>query len=349
MPIEFPCPQCNQLLRTPDGTGGRKAKCPQCASLVDIPNAQPERAASPNGPGVSTARPGSVVARDTADTADTNPYTAPREVASPPDFGVGAPGEMELTATRVTMVEILSRTWQRFTENLVPCILFGLIAIGVQMLAQVVNIPLQVLQAAFGEEPAVVIGSVVAQQVWGIVVQAIAMCIAILFTMKFLRRHPEPLKGIFNVGPFFARLFLTQIIIMLMVLGVAAVCALPFGIASLAKQDVPVLVATGVIGVVTAIPFVLYLYMRLSLAQFLIVDRRQGIMEALTNSGIFMKGNVLTLLTTTIVVGILQFVFIIATCCIGSIFAIPFFMLTAAVIYASVTGQWPQTNTPAVA
>ena len=37
MPIEFHCPDCNQFLRTPDGTAGKRAKCPQCGQVVEIP------------------------------------------------------------------------------------------------------------------------------------------------------------------------------------------------------------------------------------------------------------------------------------------------------------------------
>ena len=37
MPIEFPCAQCNSLLRVPDDTVGKKAKCPRCGMLLDIP------------------------------------------------------------------------------------------------------------------------------------------------------------------------------------------------------------------------------------------------------------------------------------------------------------------------
>jgi phage FluMu protein Com len=37
MPIEFHCPSCGKLLRTPDESAGKKAKCPQCATIVEIP------------------------------------------------------------------------------------------------------------------------------------------------------------------------------------------------------------------------------------------------------------------------------------------------------------------------
>jgi phage FluMu protein Com len=146
MPIEFPCPQCNQLLRTPDDTAGRKAKCPQCASVVDIPVAPQSEGAGFN----PFAGKLEMAGGDSGNVeVDTNPYAAPQEAASRPDFGVAAPGDEELVPTRVTTGEILSRTWTRFTNNLVPCLLFGLIAIGIQMAAQVVGIPLQILQTAF--------------------------------------------------------------------------------------------------------------------------------------------------------------------------------------------------------
>jgi phage FluMu protein Com len=39
MPIEFSCPSCRQLVRTPDSAGGKKGKCPQCQTVVQIPPA----------------------------------------------------------------------------------------------------------------------------------------------------------------------------------------------------------------------------------------------------------------------------------------------------------------------
>lgn len=37
MPIEFTCPSCQYLVRTPDTAAGKKGKCPQCQSIVQIP------------------------------------------------------------------------------------------------------------------------------------------------------------------------------------------------------------------------------------------------------------------------------------------------------------------------
>jgi len=37
MAIEFHCPQCQRLMRTPDATAGKKGKCPGCGAITDIP------------------------------------------------------------------------------------------------------------------------------------------------------------------------------------------------------------------------------------------------------------------------------------------------------------------------
>ena len=39
MPIEFRCPTCQSLIRTPDGSSGKQARCPKCSSTVVIPAA----------------------------------------------------------------------------------------------------------------------------------------------------------------------------------------------------------------------------------------------------------------------------------------------------------------------
>jgi DNA-directed RNA polymerase subunit RPC12/RpoP len=69
MPIEFSCPTCSKLLRTPDESAGKKARCPQCSTIVDVPLSAPGGMSSP-----FTA----------PDAAGASPFSAPR----------GATGEM---------------------------------------------------------------------------------------------------------------------------------------------------------------------------------------------------------------------------------------------------------------
>jgi len=48
MPIEFSCPRCKKLVRTPDSTAGKKGQCPSCKEVVQIPTA------STSGPTAAT-------------------------------------------------------------------------------------------------------------------------------------------------------------------------------------------------------------------------------------------------------------------------------------------------------
>lgn len=41
MPIEFRCPSCGKLLRTPDESAGKQGKCPQCGTITQIPTESP--------------------------------------------------------------------------------------------------------------------------------------------------------------------------------------------------------------------------------------------------------------------------------------------------------------------
>jgi len=80
MPIEFPCPHCQQLLRTPDGTAGKQAKCPQCGGIAEIPGRQPEPFSRPVGgsPFFAPADEGGAAPDGPAAITDpNNPYAPP--------------------------------------------------------------------------------------------------------------------------------------------------------------------------------------------------------------------------------------------------------------------------------
>ena len=59
MPIEFFCPGCGKLMRTPDDTGGRKGRCPSCQTKVLIPAASvlasTPQASAANEPSLNTS------------------------------------------------------------------------------------------------------------------------------------------------------------------------------------------------------------------------------------------------------------------------------------------------------
>lgn len=56
MPIEFRCPSCQKLLRTPDATAGKQGRCPHCQALMQIPEA-PAQGNSPDSPAPAGGMP----------------------------------------------------------------------------------------------------------------------------------------------------------------------------------------------------------------------------------------------------------------------------------------------------
>lgn len=66
MPIEFRCPQCGKLLRTPDASAGKKGKCPHCQSVNDIPLASTVPQEKPIDP-VAPQRPSPRVTPEATD------------------------------------------------------------------------------------------------------------------------------------------------------------------------------------------------------------------------------------------------------------------------------------------
>ena len=49
-PIEFPCPQCQQTVRTPASVAGKKGKCPHCQAVVQIPGKTAPASPPPTAP-----------------------------------------------------------------------------------------------------------------------------------------------------------------------------------------------------------------------------------------------------------------------------------------------------------
>lgn len=112
MPIEFRCPACNKLLRTPDQSAGKKAKCPQCGAITDVPAEGsasssfgstdttedfphfPDPLAADTSPSNPFA-PDKFAPSPLQSTSEWNPYASPAQVSGKPstsDMPAGGPG-----------------------------------------------------------------------------------------------------------------------------------------------------------------------------------------------------------------------------------------------------------------
>ena len=82
MPIEFHCPECNQFLRTPDGTEGKNAKCPKCGALVMVPVAAAPPPPAPV-PGPMEENPFAGIGDPSPGAGDDNPFAGIGESSGP--------------------------------------------------------------------------------------------------------------------------------------------------------------------------------------------------------------------------------------------------------------------------
>ena len=88
MPIEFRCAKCSKLLRTPDGSAGKKGKCPHCGAMMDIPAASPSASALFDSPVASSpANPSDDLFGGVAPQAPTKPAQAAASIGQAPMQG----------------------------------------------------------------------------------------------------------------------------------------------------------------------------------------------------------------------------------------------------------------------
>ena len=338
MPVEFSCPRCQQRLRTPDGSQGKQTRCPNCAHPFEIPWLDPGRPAL--GPPLPTAE-------DTSWQDVENPFSAPATVSEVP---VAADKE-PLAHRQIFARDLLNWTWEIITTQLGRCLLLGLLMFAIYFAGYVVSFALSSLAgllSGLGPNPQLqmvaTVGLALGQFIWGQVYGAFLTAVSLRYALNLLRGQAEPMQGAFNILPLLLRVILVQLIIGLLagvVVGVAAMLvAVP--IAALVAvgqghQLIPVLFA------VTLVPLGilgwLYVWVRFSLALPLVVDRNLGVMQSLSESLRYSRGNVAAILGATVGVALLAGLFALVTFGIGIVLSMSAWVLFRGVVYLSVTGQ----------
>jgi len=144
MPIEFRCPSCSKLLRTPDESAGKKAKCPQCGSIADVPAQYgldpltaghsaagplaPIPPSNPSNPFGAAGLPPGKPPVNPFQPDSANPYASPslHETRAPRPIVL-----QEMQHSAISFDQIWNLTWQLFQPNLGQFAMFGLVVLGV--------------------------------------------------------------------------------------------------------------------------------------------------------------------------------------------------------------------------
>ena len=348
MPIEFRCPGCSRLLRTPDESAGKKAKCPQCGTIVDVPattaaETTPLPSVTPfdGSPAWSPPATGASPFTDyTAGTAPAkpsepfNPYASP---AATPFPSPAAELSLNLQHQRASLEEILNRSWLIFKEQMGQCALFGLVFIAISIGVAMATGVFRVAAQASGDVTVIVI-AMVAEQIISFVINTFFQLGMIIFAVRLARSGEARLNDLFAAGPFYLRGLLVTFLLQLMIGGTVLVCLAP-GLLAIMSEEPGLYVPLLVVGGLAAMAAVVYLAMRFYLANVFVVDRNLGAVDAFAASSSFMVGNKLTAFIGGLVVAIAGGLFTLVTCCIGSVFLVPYTGLFLATLYLLVTGQ----------
>ena len=103
MPIQFQCPACQSVIRTPDGSEGKQARCPKCSTVATIPGvpgrsapaalASPAAPASPSFGGEPASNPFSAPPAPLGQPSNPGGFGFPSQPTGgfPPPSGYGAP------------------------------------------------------------------------------------------------------------------------------------------------------------------------------------------------------------------------------------------------------------------
>ena len=346
MPIEFRCPGCSRLLRTPEESAGKKAKCPQCGTIADVPattaaETTPLPSVTPldRGPAWSPPAPGAQPlhgpSRRTSREAvePINPYASP---AATPFSSQAAELSLNLQHQRVSLDEILNRSWLIFKEQWGSA-LFGLVFIAISMGVGMATGIFRVAAQASGDVTIMVLG-IVAQQLISFLVNTFFQLGMILFAVRFAHSGEARLNDLFAAGPFYLGGLLVTFLLQLMIGGTLLVCMAP-GLLAIMSEEPGLYVPLLVVGGLVAMAAIIYLTMRFYLASVFVVDRNLGALDAFAASSSFMVGNKLTAFIGGLVVAIVGGLFALVTCCIGSVFLVPYTGLFLATLYLLVTGQ----------
>jgi DNA-directed RNA polymerase subunit RPC12/RpoP len=355
------CPECGAILTIPKpgmppGTPGASpfgqvpppsGPGPSPIGAGPSPAAPPPPGAGPESPfGPVPPPPGGPAspfgAGSTADVE--NPY------ASPGHYMPAAPAAGRFAPTPIYMGDMLSRTWEIFKAQMGMCVLIVLVAgltiLGVYAVAFVAAIALTVGAVAMG--PGGFVLAIVLRLFiqLGLVLFVTWVIIGVIVaTLKIARGQEATIGDIFSGGVYFLRVLLANILVGLINLGVLLVSLVLAVVLSLAAATAmrnagPVVAIFIMVGTVflAVIPMTV-VWLMFALRQFLIVDRNVGVIESLSLSMQFTRGNKLTMFLTAFVAGILGEIIILFTCGLGVFLVGPYLVLLWTVMYLAMTGQ----------
>lgn len=372
MPIEFRCSGCGKLLRTPDESGGQKARCPGCGTIVGIPTASTVEADTPVGaagvpPTLAEFRGNPNPFQDSSsNSAGTsggyggggygggtqgvgggygppgaavggmtgpNPYAAPTLSRPPQAMPTGGPLQHKI----LSIDQLLRTTWEFLADQFWMAVLLGVIMLALGFVTAFITTPIN-MAAQATQDIGFVIGGQVVGQLLSVFVQVFIQLGATFTVLNWARTGSIDISNMFKVGPYYLRGLGITLLIQFITFGVILVCMIPL-FAFIPSRNEEAMIISGIGGAIVAIPIIAWLTLSFYIAMPIMIDRSASVRESLAMSRVFMAGNKLTVFVASLVGSLIVIPVILCTCGLGAVPVGPAATLFIVLIYLLSTGQ----------
>ena len=349
MTIEFHCPHCDKLLKTPDDKAGVRANCPGCGQTVTVPDpahetaqADPSFAVVPEVasafrrvPDAAQAKEGEVIEAGSQDGTGLKDDTKPcpmcgesiKKAATRCRYcgeTLVRTGASERVPTKIDAGEILSHAWEIYKGQVgllvgATVVVYGITfaaAFGLSLIQNKI-LPSLIGPAGRGGNPIVMAIGVFG---WMLFIQILILAISAylqaglhMLLLRVARGENAEFVDLFSGMRFFSRFFWGTLLFQIMI-SIAFTC----------------LIIPGIVLSLMIWPFL-----------FVIVDRDTGIIESLRLANEVTTGNYLAAVVLFLTgMGILL-LGIFPGLGVGMLFAFPLYSLLWAVAYCGMNGQLP--------
>ncbi len=264
-----------------------------------------------------------------------NPYAAPKALYEPE----APPAPASTVRIPCSIDAIVGASWSIFQRSPGAClgIVWAVILIDIGLRVMLM-IFMSGLEAAMPGEPAGVAAINFALLLGAAIVQVWLGIGADLGLLRIARGQQVSFDVLFSGGRYLLRAILGWLMVFLLLIGVALVPWFLVAVLAVAFRDqgaiaFPIMIAGGL----GCFILVLYVLGRFSQFYFLVLDRDEGVIEAIQHSWAMTRGRA----GTIILVFLSRVVFVLAGVllfCVGLIVAIPLSSLLLTVTYLAVTG-----------
>jgi len=238
-------------------------------------------------------------------------------------------------------VEVLSSTWYAFTDNWVTCLLLSLTLMGLYLafgvVFGVVNFLFALLAGALPPVAAIIlgIGLFLTMFVMLVIAGFILQAGLVHLSVRIVKGANHSIGDLFQAGEYAGRLFGAWILQILIGMGLGIAIGIPLGVVMFLVQHPAVIILGQLLSAVVN----LVVTFLLLLVPFLIVDKDMGVLDAISESASTMKDKLPVTFALFITTGLGMVLFVLLTCGVGMLLALPFMLLFVATLYVKATGQ----------